>query len=401
MRTFKRKSILLALLLLGLCTACGGGGGGDVIPPFTMNDAVATGDLNGDGKLDLALATTYVAGPPPHPGHVVVYLQDPALFGLSFSAVEYSVGSDPWHIAVADLNSDGKLDLVTANTSSNDVSVLLQDTTASGSFQAAVNHATGVYTNFVAVGDLNDDGRPDIAAATNEGISILLQNPAQPGGFLTSIRLALPSGVSSTAIADLNGDGKADLAATSSDKIYIFTQDPAAPGTFLPAVSYAAGPRASFVVTQDIDGDGLPDLAVANAGGSSDGGNSSIAIRLQDRLNPGQFLAVQNYASANGSRSLAVGDFNGDGRPDLALAAVVYSSQSPGIVQVFIQDAAKPGAFLLPQNYGGGYTPHSIAGGDFNGDGKLDLVSNDGPLLFLQNSAQPGQFAEGVIVPLR
>jgi hypothetical protein len=400
MKILKMKLIFFSLVFLALCTTCGGGGGGDIIPPFTTNDAVATGDLNGDGKPDLALVTTYVAGPPPHPGHVAVYLQDPANPGTFLSAVNYNVGSDPWHIAIADLNSDGKLDLVVANTNSNDVSVLLHDTSGLGSFHTAVNYASGSYTNFVAVGDLNGDGRPDITAAINEGVCILFQNPANPGAFLPAIRLPLPSRISSVAIGDLNGDGRADLVATSSDNIYVFIQDPTSPGTFLSAVTYVAGPRASSVVISDIDGDGTSDLVIVNAGDSSSGGNSSISIRLQDQASPGRFLTARNYASANGSRSVTAGDLNGDGRPDLAVAAVVYSSQSPGVVQAFIQDITSPGTFLLPQSYRAGYTPQSIASGDFNGDGKPDLVSNDGPIILIQNPAQPGKFAEGIIIPV-
>jgi len=393
--------MFVVIVFLTLCVACGGGGGGsDIITPFTINNAIATGDLNGDGEFDLALVTTYIAGPPPHPGHVAVYLQDPANPGTFFSAVNYTVGSDPWHIAIADLNSDGKLDIVVANTNSNDVSVLLHDTTYSDSFRAAINYTSGSYTNFVAIGDLNGDGRPDIAAAINEGVCILFQHPVNTGAFLPAIRLSLPSGTSSVAIGDLNRDGRPDLVATTSDNIYVFTQDPTLPGIFLSAATYAAGPRASSVVIHDIDSDGLADMVVVNAGDSSSGGNSRISIYFQDQGNPGQFHDATNYPSANGSRSVAVSDFNGDGRPDLAVAAVVYSSQSPGVVQVFIQDSASPGKFLLPQSYGAGYTPQSIASRDLNGDGKLDLVSNDGPMILIQKPAQPGKFADGLIIPV-
>lgn len=397
-----KKWILVFFFCFIILTACGGGGGegGGIIPPYTVNDAVTLGDINGDGVSDLALVTTYVSGPPPHPGHVAIYLQDPAHPGIFFSPVNYNVGSDPWHIALADLNSDGRLDLIVANTSSNDISVLLHDPASPGSYLPAVNYACGTYTNYVAVGDLNGDGRPDIAAAMTGGVCILFQDPAHLGSYLPAIHLTTPSGTSSVALGDLNGDGMSDLVATSSDNMFVFFQDPISLGTFLPAITYVAGPRTSSVVIRDIDGDGLPDIVTVNAGDSSSGANSSISIRLQNPVSHGNFLAATNYPSANGSRTVAVGDLNGDGRPDLAVAAVVYSSQSSGVVEVFLQNAGSPGSFLAPQSYRAGYTPQSIAIGDLNGDGRPDLASNDGPIVLLQNPSLPGIFADGVIIPL-
>ncbi|MDH4266929.1 MAG: VCBS repeat-containing protein [Deltaproteobacteria bacterium] len=202
------------------------------------------------------------------------------------------------------------------------------------------------------------------------------------------------------AVGDLNGDGKSDLVATSSDNLFVFFQDSILLGTFLPAITYVAGPRASSVVIHDIDGDGLPDLVIVNAGDPTDGANSSISIRLQNPDSPGNFLPATNYASANGSRSVAVGALNGDGSPDLAVAAVGYSSQSPGVAQVFLQNNGLPGTFLMPQSYGAGHTTQSIGIEDLNGDEKPDLASNDGPIVLIQNPSQPGIFVGGIVLPV-
>ena len=390
------QRLIVVIVFVCVClSACGGGD--DVIPPFTLNDAVAVADLNGDGYLDVTLVTTHISGSPPHPGRVLVYMQDTAHPSAFLAPSRHAVGSDPWHVAIADLNADGRRDIVVANTRSNDVSVLLQDAANPGSFLAAAHYACGTYTNAVAIGDLNGDGRPDIAAAITGGAVLLFQDPANAGGFLPGIKLSTPSGASSAAIGDLNGDGRADIALTGPDTVFIFMQDPIISGSFPRAVTYPAGPRASAAALSDVDGDGRTDLVVVNAGTSDSGANSSITVRLQDPGNPGTFPVPVNYPSANGARSVAAGDLNNDGRPDIAVAAVVYASQAPGVVQVFLQDPGSPGIFLPPRSYSAGNTPQSIAIGDLNGDGYADMVSNDGPIVLFQDPTRPGNFSGGVI----
>ena len=396
MGIIKANWIIVPIFFLTLLSACGGGGGWDI--SFTMDWSVALGDINGDGLLDLAVARVSVSGPPPHPGHVAVYLQDAANPGVFFSPKNYNVGGDPeGNIALSDLNNDGKLDLVVPNSSSNDVSVLLQDAASPGSFLPALNYPCGTHPDFVAIGDLNADGRPDIAVRISGGVNILFQDSAKPGSFLPVEHLTVP-GVNWVAIGDLNGDGKDDLVTTSyhSGTISIFFQDPNSPGRFLPAVTYGGGPHVESVAIQDINADRLLDLVVVNIDGSGAGG---IMIRLQDPAHPGQFPTATNYASAKDSSSVAVGDLNGDGRPDLAVTAAV--PWGPAYVQVFLQDAGRPGTFLMPQSFRAGGGQESIAIGDLNGDGKPDLAVNnhEGSLILFQDPTLPGIFAEGVVIP--
>ncbi len=393
MKVIKGNWIIVPIFFLNMLTACGEDGIGH-IDPFTMNTSVALGDLNGDGFLDLALSTEYVSGSSDHPGHVAVYLQDAANPGVFFSPKNYDVGTNSANIAISDLNNDGRLDLVVANSHSNDVSVLLHDATSPDSFLPAVNYACGKYPDFVAIGDLNGDGRPDIAVSISGGVGILFQDPANPGSFLPAIFLTTSSGTSAVAIGDVNGDGKYDLVAISANPstIFIFIQEPNSPGTFLPAYTYGAGRQPLMVVINDINGDGLLDLVVVNYGEPSNGSNSTIMIRLQDPANPGQFPAETTYPSANFSSSVAVADLNGDGRPDLAVAS------SKGI-RVFLQDTGTPGTFLTPQSYQAGNSL-SIAIGDLNGDGKPDLALEGGPWILFQNPSSPGIFAPVVNIPL-
>jgi hypothetical protein len=156
-------------------------------------------------------------------------------------AATYTTGPQPAAVAIADLDADGKADLAVANfgtpgdLSKANVSVLIQehDPALRGTFQAAVNYQTGSGSGDVAVGDLNDDGKPDLAVANEGSLSVLLQS-ATPGVFLPRENLdaGQPLGV---AIEDLDEDGLNDLAIADNGARVRF-QDPAAPGSFLPAV---------------------------------------------------------------------------------------------------------------------------------------------------------------------
>lgn len=216
--------IFLSFVTLVL-TSCGsastsGNRNSDIIPAFWMYWSVETGDLNGDGSTDIAVSMSHVVGSPPHPGSVAVYFQDPAHAGAFSTPITYDVGNDPVAIAVGDVNGDGKLDIVTANTIMNTngtgtsgVSVLLQNPTRAGSFLTANNYAVGKNVGCVAIGDLNGDARPDLALGDAGGLLIMFQDAVKAGKFLPPTRLAmgLPSDV---AIGDLNGDHLNDIAAT-------------------------------------------------------------------------------------------------------------------------------------------------------------------------------------------
>jgi FG-GAP-like repeat len=142
-------------------------------------------------------------------------------------------------------------------------------------------------------------------------------------------------------------------------------------GTFQAAQSYAAGPHPSSVAVADFNGDGIPDLAVASQGTYPDyKGTVSILLGNGD----GTFQAAQSYAVGAGFRrpSLTVGDFNGDGTPDLAVASFGTSPDYQGTVSVLLGNG--DGTFQAAQTYAAGSYASSVAVGDFNADGSLDLA---------------------------
>ena len=384
----------------------GGGGGDSVIAPFDLATGVIVADLNGDGRPDVALARTHIAAPPPHPGSVLVYLHSPSASDTFLGPVSYPVGSDPWRMTAADLNGDGLTDLAVASTTGNAISVLFQDVTQAGSFLAARTFDSDPAPYQVAAADMNGDGRLDMVAAVQAnppgGVSLLLQNPLLPSDFAAPVNLPIGPGSTTVATGDFNQDAKPDIVVAtfnpldaSVDGVYIGLQDANVAGTFL-VNKLAAGQSPSYVAVGDLNGDGLDDLVVINQ--VVNGQGSGITIMLQDPAQPGQFLSPVKYPMNYGARMAVVADVNADGRPDIAVAADVLNlvNESRSIVQIFLQDPNQAGHFIPAGAYPSGRAADFIAVGDINLDGTPDIVTSEGPSVLLQDPLQPGIF-----LPLR
>jgi hypothetical protein len=121
-------------------------------------------------------------------------------------------------------------------------------------------------------------------------------------------------------------------------------------------------------------------------------------VLLQDPATARNFLPVRNFATPNGAQNLAVGDLNGDGFPDIAVASVVLSSANAGSVSIFLQDSAAPGNFLFADSKPDGFNPVSVAIGDLNIDGKPDIALQDGPSILFQDPLRPGIFFNELLI---
>jgi hypothetical protein len=277
---------------------------------------------------------------------------------------DYAVGLAPVSVAAGDFNGDGLIDLVVANSGSDTVSVLLSN--RNGNFQAARSFAAGHNPQSVAVGDFNGDGSLDLAIADYYGgISVLLGNG--DGTFQAFGTFAAGSYLRSVAVADFNRDGVLDLAVANSTDVSVLLGN--ADGTFQAARPVVPGDYPRSVAIDDFNGDGVPDLAIANFGPgalNSDRGHISVALGNGD----GTFQAPRNFDAGFEPVSMAVGDFNGDGHLDLVAANRLSKNLS-------ILLGNGDGTFQTHRDFAdsvGSGLPESVAVGDFNGDGERDLA---------------------------
>jgi len=396
----KRRGVRLSgtiaaglMLIVNGCKGYGDNFSGSPQNPSNLYWSVAVVDVNGDGKNDVVVSYTSATSATSQQGLVAVYLQNAAQPGSFLAPTTYSVDVSPVSLTVGDLNGDGKPDIAVVTqpasySGASNVQVLLQETASPGHFLATTRYATGAFPNAVAIGDLNGDGKADIAVADSTGISVLFQS-ATPGTFSAPTTLALGAAETSVATADLNGD-KAQVVAVSGYSVAVFLQNAAAPGTFGSATTYAAGLQPKWVGVADLDGDGNPDLAVANQGAPS-GGSASVSVLLQNPAAPGTFLSARDYSTVHEATMVIISDVNGDGKPDLVVAA-------GDRVSIFLQDPSMAGQFQAALDYGVNFGVNAIAVGDVNGDGKPDLVIADsgGVWVRLQDAANPGTFLAAI-----
>ncbi|HZU98222.1 MAG TPA: VCBS repeat-containing protein, partial [Planctomycetota bacterium] len=348
-------------------------------------DGVAIGDLDGDGAMDLAISAEVT-------GQIVVALGDKKNPGGFLDAVDDPTGSSPRHVITADLNGDGLRDLVVANQHGNTVSVLLQDPASPSSFLPATNYATGVGPSGVAIADLNGDGRPDLVVPNlGDGtVQVFLQDPAHPGSFLAPTTYTVGANPACVVVADLDHDGRPDLAVAldTNSKVMIMLQDPANPGKFLPGTSYGAGAEPQFLALGDLNGDGWLDIATANP----DSGTASVSILLADPAHPGAFLAPTVLTGGTTEMSVVVADLDGDGKLD-----VVASSRDSNDVSVW--RGKGDGTFGPRSDFPTAANAWDVRVADMNGDGRPDLVVAEwgagSVFVLLQDPANPGSFLPG------
>ena len=397
------RSMSIASMLA--LSACGGGGGSSAyeVPPFWAQSGMVLADFNGDGRLDVARATTYISGSPPHAGYVEVFLQKAT--GRFDAPVRYPVGSDPWALAAGDVNGDGLVDLVAVTprvgaaqinviTDSGGISILLQDSAHSGQFLASQWVTTGGGPQSAAIADLNADGANELLVAdaitVNGRVWIFQQDRAHAGTLLAPTTLLTGDGSVAVVLKDLNGDGLNDIVLSLYDRIIVSYQRPG--GSFEAPVTLARGLAISSLAAADIDGDGRTDIVATSAGNAPAGGTGGASVMVLRQVAPGSFQ-TSSVEVADGARGVALGDLNGDGLADIAVVSLVNQLVSkPSYITVLMQSATNRGQFNLAAIYEGPLSASFIGIGDANGDGHHDILLNEGPSVLIQRATAPGTF---------
>jgi len=276
---------------------------------FSMGNqavSVATGDFNEDGVADVITANQIA-------NNVTIRRASGATF-LAPTAI--AVGNRPQSVVVADFNGDGHPDFATANLQDSTVSVMLGNGTGVVFTPAAGNPFTvGASPRSIAAGDFNGDGRADIVTANSAGTRTVLVAQAS-GGFTSSTLTG--SGLSlSVVIADVDNDGKLDIIGGLGNGVSVHRGDGA--GGFTPAPGSpftAAGTSVRAVATGDFNGDGKIDIATANMNPGTD----NVGVFTGNGSGGFTALSGSPFAAGNNPSALAVRDFNGDGRADIAIA---------------------------------------------------------------------------------
>lgn len=275
--------------------------------------------------------------------------------------IAYRVGSSPSFVGAADLNQDGFLDLVVANTE--DQSIFLFINNKDGSFQDPLKLPTGRQPRSVLFGDFNEDGKIDLAVPNNDEDNIYIYtNQSGAGGIFFSKPRSYTVGRApfTGTVADFNGDRHLDLAIVSRyDRLIILLGQ--GDGGFTEAMVADAGAIPTSIVSGQFNGDAFIDLAIA------DNGPGSKEFVLFWGNGDGTFKKGESLTAGMKPFSLITDDFNRDRRPDILVINGLGDSLS-----LFLQGA--DGRYGKPIHFGAEGGPVAAVAADFSGDGLLDLV---------------------------
>ncbi|NLE39942.1 MAG: hypothetical protein GX621_18135, partial [Pirellulaceae bacterium] len=265
--------------------------------------AVTLADLDNDGDLDIVAVNQ---------GNNTLSLLINNGNGIFNQQITRFTGSQPTDVELADLNGDGVVDIVVTNRGSNDVSVLLSDPNVMYRDQVRYALGAGAAPAGVALADLNNDGRIDIVTA-NEGadtVAVLINR--ENGVFNTPVSFAAGDGPSAVAIADLDGDGNRDVVVANRNDNDISVLMGLGTGSLAAQVRYATGTQPGSLGVADLDGDGSPDVVAANY--------ADDTVSVLFGLGNGAFETQVVYGVGDQPTGLTLADIDGDGRRDIITA---------------------------------------------------------------------------------
>jgi hypothetical protein len=361
-------------------------------PTGSWPEAVAIGDVNGDGLNDVVMTTSYYFDPA-HDYKLFVFLQNPD--GTLVAPAIHATRGTPKSVAIADMDGDGFADVIVGN-SGLGIEVFKQG--ASGTLDSSTFYSTS-YSDKIRAADLNNDGLMDVVGIDwgSNFAGVMLGNTS--GTLSTAVTYTAPhGGYDDLEVGDINGDGLSDIVVMSGQSysnpnLSVLTQ--LAGGDFSPVASYNVGSNilTSGVGVGDVDGDGKSDVVVSYGGNRP---NASIGLYLQN--GSGTLTSPPtSLTSYDIPESVDVADVNLDGKQDVIVlhggwvAAGVYLQQADGSL-------APEDLYSLP--YASHYNKHGLAIGDINNDGRPDIAiadyNNGLVILYGSNNQAPQAFDENV-----
>ncbi|MGE3316550.1 MAG: FG-GAP-like repeat-containing protein, partial [Planctomycetaceae bacterium] len=331
-------------------------------------NGIASGDVNGDGHLDLVVANRI--------GDSVTVRFNDGTGEFPLSAT-YSVGNEATSVTLADLDGDGDLDI--AATIENNVAVLRNN--GSGLFGSLRLTAAGSLPSSVVAGDFNRDGKVDLAvgnaASGLRTVSILINNGIVNGGVSFLPRTTVTAGLQPTGltVADLDNDNDIDIVVANGgggdNRVSVLRNNGF--GAFS-VTSFAAGQVPVAVAVGDVNGDGQLDLAVANANSAPNGNDEFRNVTILLGTGNASFGAATSYEAADKLKAIALGDLDNDG--DLDVIAVSEDAQD-NLVAILRNSGT--GSFAAPElrEFPVGRRPNGVVAADFDGDGDIDFATSN------------------------
>lgn len=346
------------------------------IPTGSWANAVAIGDVNGDGRNDVVLATTFY-NDPSNDYTLFVFLQTPS--GALAAPVRYP-GVNGASVAIGDVNGDGRNDVIA--TANNAIGIFLQN--ASGGLDPMVarpsNHSSSTNTYLVRIGDFNHDGRLDVVSmdwgTQSQAVDIHYQDANGVLAAPVSYTVA-HGGWDDLEAGDVTGDGLTDVVVMSGQgfgpNLGVLPQRQGG-GFDAPAYYSVADPVTNGTLTKgvgvgDLNGDGRADVAVTWGGNTP-----SARMGVFTQGSAGTLNAVASYSAYDLPEPLEVADINGDGRQDVVVLHGAFAAM--GVYPQRADGSLGPEE-LYPVSYASHYRPNGIAVGDINGDGRRDAAIAD------------------------
>lgn len=326
---------------------------------------LASGDLDGDGKPDLVMANN-------NGSNFVVYQNISSPGHISFTQLPpFGEPGIPYWVAIGDLNGDGKPDVALVETNGNTIEVF-PNTSTVGSISfgtpVPVFLPNGYSPWAVAIGDFDRDGMPDLAATdwSNNNLSVF-RNKGTAGGsisFGSHQDFAVGNSPQGLAVGDLDGDGFPDIVVgNNTDNSLTLLRSTSSPGSIsFATTTHATGAGPYYIAIADLNGDGLPDIA------SASNGPGTVSV-LRNASTPGSIAlaASVDYATDNGPIAVSLADMDGNGTPDIVVLNENGSHPAPDFSVLLNQNPNAPAITNFTPTSGGTGTQVTINGANFTG----------------------------------